>query len=338
MTTAPTPARRATISDGARAAGVSVATVSKVINGRYGVAPATHARVMGVVEDLGYASSLVATSMRRRRTHVIGLLVAAFEPFSLQLLHGASAALEGSGYDVLAYAGALSQSQAGWENRSLARLGGTLVDGAVIVTPTVALPSASIPLVAVDPHTGPVGPGTVDSDNLAGARLATDHLLALGHTRIAHLRGREDLESARLREEGYRAALDDAGLTPSDDLVAVGGYEASEAARATHALLSLDERPTAIFAANDVSAIEAMRVADEMGLRVPEDLSIVGFDDVPDAAASTPALTTIRQPLDAMGRAAVELLVRMIDDDAAPEHIRMDTSLVVRGSTAPPAV
>ena len=168
---------------------------------------------MGIVTQLGYASSLVATSMRRSRTHVIGVLVAEFEPFALQLLHGVSDALSGTSYDVLAYAGAVSTgSHHGWEARSLSRLGGTLIDGAVVVTPTVEPPEVGMPIVSIDPHAGPAGPAVVDTDNLRGGREATAHLITLGHRRIGYLRGRDDLESARLREEGYREALASAGL------------------------------------------------------------------------------------------------------------------------------
>ncbi|WP_110588558.1 LacI family DNA-binding transcriptional regulator [Microbacterium suaedae] len=338
MSRTPTAARgRTTITDVARAAGVSVATVSKVINGRDGVAASTSEHVLEIVNQLGYASSLVATSMRRSRTHVIGVLVAEFEPFALQLLHGVSEALTDTEYDVLAYAGAVSSgSHLGWESRSLSRLGGTLIDGAVVVTPTVRLPETSMPIVAIDPHTGPASPATVDTDNLRGAREATEHLISLGHRRIAHLRGRDDLESARLREQGYREALRAAGIEEDPSLVAEGGYRPAEAAAGAAALLNLETPPTAIFAANDLSAIGTMQVADERGIRVPEDLSLVGFDDVPEAAATTPPLTTVRQPLAAMGRSAVDLLVRMIEGEAEPTHIRMSADLVVRGSTAPP--
>ncbi|MGO1410221.1 MULTISPECIES: LacI family DNA-binding transcriptional regulator [unclassified Microbacterium] len=325
---------RTTITDVARVAGVSVATVSKVINGRDGVAAATSERVMQIVTELGYASSLVATSMRGSRTHVIGVLVAEFEPFALQLLQGVSEALSETAYDVLAYAGAVSSgSHLGWENRSLSRLGGTLIDGAIVVTPTVHLPETNMPIVAIDPHRGPTGPATVDTDNLRGGREATEHLISLGHRRIAHLRGRGDLESARLREQGYREALRAAGIEVDQTLIAEGGYRQPAAGDGAAALFDAADPPTAIFAANDLSAIETMRVAAERGLRVPDDVSIVGFDDVPEAAAATPPLTTVRQPLAAMGRSAVDLLVRMIDDDAEPTHIRMSADLVVRGST-----
>lgn len=331
----PRPGRRVTITDVARAAGVSVATVSKVINGRYGIAESTSRRVLDVVEELGYSSSLIAASMRRQRTDVIGVLVAEFEPFAVQLLRGVSSALQGTSYDVLAYAGSVSAGEhTGWEQRSLSRLGGTLIDGAIIVTPTVALPSTSMPVVAIDPHLGPSSPATVDTDNLGGARAATEHLIALGHRRIGHLRGRPDLESARLREQGYREALEAAGIAFDPTLVADGGYRAADSTAGSNALLDAVDPPTAVFAANDLSALELMRVAADRGLRVPEDLSVIGFDDVPDAAASTPGLTTVRQALQDMGAAAARLLIGMIDGTPA-EHIRMPAELIIRGSTAP---
>jgi len=331
-------ARRTTIHDVAHAAGVSVATVSKAINGRDGVSAATLAHVMTVVDELGYASSLVATSMRRQRTNVIGVLVAEFEPFALQLLRGVSDELQGTRFDILAYAGSVSAGEhRGWERRSLSRLGGTLIDGAIIVTPTSAPGESSVPIVSIDPHAGPDGPATVSVINVDGARAATEHLISLGHRRIAHLRGRTDLISAQQREQGYRDALAAAGIPFDPTLIADGGYRAADSTEGAHALLDLDDRPTAAFAANDLSAIELIRVASERGLRVPEDLSVVGFDDIPEASAHTPQLTTVRQPLAKMGAVAVRQLLRMLDgadgEQQGYEHVRLPAELVVREST-----
>ncbi|WP_298867438.1 LacI family DNA-binding transcriptional regulator [uncultured Microbacterium sp.] len=327
--------RRPTINDVAHAAGVSVATVSKAVNGRDGVAPATLAHVMSVVDELGYASSLVATSMRRRRTNVIGVLVAEFEPFALQLLRGVSTELQGTRFDVMAYAGSVSAGEhRGWERRSLSRLAGTLIDGAIVVTPT-STPEAVVPIVAIDPHEGPDGPATVSVINVDGARAATEHLISLGHRRIGHLRGRTDLISAQQREQGYREALDAAGIPFDPALIADGGYRAADSTAGAHALLERADRPTAIFAANDLSAIELLRVAAERGLRVPEDLSVIGFDDISEAASHVPQLSTVRQPLAEMGAAAVRLLLRMLDGGER-EDVRMPAELVVRETTAPP--
>jgi LacI family transcriptional regulator len=170
---------------------------------------------------------------------------------------------------------------------------------------------------------------------VGGARAATQHLIDLGHRRIGHVRGRADLVSARQREQGYREALEAAGIDFDPALVRVGGYRASETTDAARELLGLRDRPTAVFAANDLSAIRVMEVAAELGLRVPDDLSVVGFDNVPEAANSIPPLTTVAQPLQQMGAQAVRLLLTLLDGDGKEEHLRFPASLVVRGSTAP---
>jgi LacI family transcriptional regulator len=330
--------RRPTINDVALAAGVSVATVSKAVNGRYGVAVETVERVLQVVQELGYESSLVASSMRARQTGVIGVLVADFEPFSAEILKGVGAALHESRYDLLAYSGSRQLSPEGWERRSLSRLSGTLIDGVIMVTPTVVNVSAEVPIVAIDPHTGPADLPTVESDSFGGAKIATEHLLSLGHRRIAFVAGRPDLRSSSLRDAGYRRALAEAGIPFDPSLVAVGRYEQDTVREAAHRLLIRPDRPSAVFAANDLSAIAVIEVATELGLDVPGELSVVGFDDVPEASQSTPPLTTVRQPMQRLGSAAAELVVSLLNG-GAPErtHLRLPTRLVRRGTPAPPA-
>jgi len=330
---------RPTIHDVAAAAGVSVATVSKAVNGRYGIAPATVERVMAEVARLGYESSLVASSMRSRRTGVIGVLVADFEPFSSEVLKGVSTALRtaGDAYDLLAYSGSRQGRHDGWERRSLSRLSGTLVDGAILVTPTVLTTATSIPVVAVDPHTGRGDLPSVEGDSYGGALLAVQHLVELGHRRIGFLAGREDLRSASLRAAGYRRALADAGLPHDPALTRAGDFELSTARRAAHSLLTADRPPTAVFAANDLSAIALLRTADELGVSVPDDLSVVGFDDIPEAARARPGLTTVRQPIQRLGVVATETLLALLrGDEPAGGTVQLPTRLVVRGTTAPP--
>jgi len=323
-----------TIREVAAQAGVSVATVSKVINGRYGVAADTTARVNAVINDLGYQASLVAQSLRNHRTNVIGILVADLEPFSAELLKGAADAIRGSGFEMVVYsAGGLADDHVGWERRYLSRLSGTLIDGAVLVTPTVVDVNYGAPIVAIDPHTGQSELPTIDSDNLRGGQLATAHLLGLGHRRIAMLSGRPDLESSRLREQGYRQAMAAAGVPVSEDLVLVGGYDAQASAECTRTLLTSAQPPTAIFAANDVSAIAAIRAAVGLGLRVPADLSVVGFDNIPESALCAPPLTTVNQPIRQMGERSIQLLLRLMRGDHVEDtHITLQTDLVVRQS------
>lgn len=330
-------AQRVTITDVARTAGVSVATVSKVINGRYGVAASTFSRVQEVIDQLGYESSLVARSLRSHRTHVIGILVAEFEPFSAEILKGAATALSDTGYELLAYTGGQQGRGAGWERRYLSRLSGTLIDGAVLVTPTVVDADAEVPVVAIDPHAGPTGLPTVDSDNLAGAVLATEHLLALGHRRIAFVGGRADLESSRLREVGFHQAHAAAGVPVDPALVRSGDYRKEPTREPVRELLTLPDPPTAIFAANDLSAIATLEVAAELGRSVPGDLSVIGFDDIPESALTAPPLTTVHQPIQQMGAAAITLLISLMDGTPVDRtHVRLPTSLVRRGSTAHP--
>ena len=328
--------RNVTITDVARSAGVSVATVSKVINDRYGVAKLTERRVRQVIAELGYESSLVAKSLRAHRTGVLGILVAEFEPFSTEVLKGLASGAKDSGYELLAHSGGTGPNgHEGWEMRSLSRLSGTLIDGAVLVTPTVVDGHPRIPVVAIDPHTGTTVLPTIDCDNLGGADSAVEHLLGLGHRRIGFLAGRPDLQSALLREEGYRRTLAAAGLDVDENLIRVGGYRAETAGGPALELLSLPQRPTAVFAANDLTAIRTIEVAESLGLRVPEDLSVVGFDNVPDAAQAN--LTTVAQPLHEIGERAMRTLLALLAGEAAADHVTLSTELVVRGSTAPPA-
>jgi LacI family transcriptional regulator len=329
------PSSRMTIRDVAERAGVSVATVSKVINQRHGVAAATYSRVMSVIEETGYQASLVAQSLRNHRTNVIGILVADLEPFSTELLKGAADAIRGSGFELVVYsAGGRPDEHAGWERRYLSRLSGTLVDGAIVVTPTVVDVNYGAPVVAVDPHTGTSELPTIDADNLRGAELAAEHLLALGHRRIGMLTGRPDLQSAKLREQGFRRALAGAGVSVEESLVREGDYDRERSAPAAYDLLGSRHRPTALFAANDVMALAAIEVANDLGIRVPDELSVVGFDNIPESVLATPPLTTVEQPIRTMGSAAIEMLIELIrGNPVSTTHLTLPTRLIERGTT-----
>lgn len=329
---------RVTIKDVARRAEVSVATVSKVINNRYGVALDTYNRVQAVIDEMGYQTSLVAQSLRSHQTNVIGILVVDIEPFSSELLKGAALGMHDTGYELVVYsASGLGQDINGWERRYLSRISGTLTDGVILVAPSVVDAPHSGPLVAVDPHVGGSALPSVDADNLKGARVATEYLIGLGHQRIAFLAGRADLESVRLREQGYRDALAAAGLRFDPALVQIGEFRPEVTAVAANRLLDQDPRPTAIFCANDNSAMETIRVARERGLAVPGDLSVIGFDNIPESALHSPPLTTVDQHIQLMGIEAVRLLIRLVKGDETEAcSVTLPTELVVRGTTAPP--
>ncbi|GAA4907614.1 LacI family DNA-binding transcriptional regulator [Tessaracoccus lubricantis] len=329
--------RRVTITDVARAAGVSVSTISKVMNGRDGIAPATQQRVLQIINELGYVGNFGAQALRSRRTGVVGVLVSQFEPYSAEILKGVGSAAEGTDREIMAWAGASHNPHAptGWETKLLGRLAGSLVDGAIIVTPSVEPTSGTFPVVAVDPQEAHPSIPTVSVDDEGGMRAAVAHLVELGHARIGYLGGRDDLASAGARERGFRAAMADAGLPVDESLVQEGDYTMVGAAAPAAALLDHPQRPTAIVAANDVSAIQVMTSARERGLTLPGDLSVVGFDDVPEAARHLPGLTTVAQPLHAIGSLALTMLLDLLAGRELEQlHRKLPTRLVVRGSTA----
>lgn len=210
------------MSDVARVAGVSTATVSRVVNGHYGVSARTIARVRTAIEQLGYESSLVASSLRRSRTNVLGLVAHSFQSYTAEVLKGVMKALSRSGFDLIIYANSdlYGSYSEGWEQRHLTRLSGTLTDGCIVVTPWGEVRSRT-PVVAIDPVRGSTAP-SVTADNLVGATTAVEHLLGLGHRRIGFIAGRDSLASAWSREEGYRAALSEAGVPVDPTLIGRG--------------------------------------------------------------------------------------------------------------------
>lgn len=247
------------------------------------------------------------------------------------------AALRDQRYDLLAYSGARDADSTGWERRSLSRLSGTLIDAAIMVTPTVVGVPTDIPIVAVDPHAGRVGIPSVESDSLAGAFEATSYLIELGHRRIGFLAGRPELRSSELREAGYRRALCQAGIGFDPALVAVGMYDPDTVRAVARPLLQLRDRPTAVFAANDRSALGLIEVATDLGLDVPGDLSVVGFDDIPEAFLTARPLSTVRQPMMRLGAEAARLVVTLLSGGAVEATpLVLPTRLIPRATTAPP--
>jgi LacI family transcriptional regulator len=327
-----------TMSDVARAAGVSTATVSRVLNGHYGVSDRTVRHVRETIAELGYESSLVATSLRRGRTHVLGLVTHRFESYTAEVLKGVMSALQGSGYDLIIYANSdvYGTDSHGWEQRHLNRLSGTLTDGCILVTPWSAVRSDT-PVVAIDPVLESTIP-SVTADNLTGATAAVEYLIGLGHRRIGFVAGRSSLAAASAREEGYRRALAGAGIAVDPSLIGRGDFHPETAVPLARALLDSPDRPTAIFAASDGMALKVLDVARERGLGVPGDLSIVGFDNVPESALAHPALTTVDQSMYQLGREAARLLTALVTGASqAPRQVLLPVRLVVRGSTAPPS-
>jgi len=322
------------IQDVARTANVSVSTVSRVLNGKYGVAPETYQRVRKIIDDLGYSSSLAARSMRGR-TNVIGVLTFFLSlPFNTEVIRGIEQVAQTHGYDLLVYTSNRNNHKGdpAWEHKAVAQLNGTIVDGMIVITPmTVNMPS-NHPLVTIEPSAEGSYPSVL-STNRAATCEAIHYLIQLGHRRIAFLGGDPVLLSARQRRQGYEDALRQAGLPLMDELYAEGNYLRQGALRAAAKLLSLPERPTAIMAANDQSAFAVFEVANHLGIRVPQDLSLIGFDNVPESAYTSPPLTTVDQGLVAMGSRASELLIQMLGGHTVENRVfQLPARLVVRES------
>jgi LacI family transcriptional regulator len=325
-----------TIQDVAQAAGVSVSTVSRVLNDKDDVAPETYEKVQSIIQEMGYTSSLAARSMRSRRTNVIGLIVPdVADSFSIQVMKGVNQAIFELDYDLIIYtSGSIKKrSAAEREQYFVSLLNGSVTDGVIIVTPAATSFSTAAPVVTIDPNNECPECLTVIGTNHAGAMAAMEHLISLGHRRIGFIGGRPDLQSAQRRLQGYQDALRQANIPVDQDLIATGDFTTETGRLCARNLLSLSDPPTAIFAANDQSAMGTIEATCEMGLRVPEDLSVIGFDNIPEAAYYDPALTTIDQFIEEMGRVATGKLIDLIQGQPLESDLyKVPTQLVVRDS------
>lgn len=339
MATSTDGTRQVTIAQVATLAGVSVPTVSKVLNGRTDVAPATRARVEALLAEHGY---------RRRRARVSqapGLLDLVFHEldsaWAQEVIKGVedTASLHRVGV-VLSELGGAHRPPQELIDDILARkpLGVILVLSSLDATQRHQLESRSIPFVVVDTAgEPPAGVPTVGSNNWNGGLSAVRHLLALGHRRIGVVSGPHDVLCSRARVDGYRSALEEAGVPWDPDLVRWGDFAVNGGYRHARDLLALPDRPTAVFAGSDLQSLGVMRAAREAGLRIPEDLSVVGYDDLPIAQWLGPSLTTVRQPLREMASTATQMLLDLAGGATLPNpRIDLATELVVRESTAPP--
>jgi LacI family transcriptional regulator len=328
-----------TIEDVAEAAGVSVSTVSRVLNNKVDVALETSARVRQVIQELGYASSLAARSMRIRRTNVIGLIVPDLtHPYPLLVARGVNRTAIEAGYDLLVYASA--HRQAGtlvtWEQQHVALLNGSVTDGLIIVTPHASSYRTAFPLVAVDPHNEASDFASVLATNFKGVVGAMTYLLDLGHRRIGYIGGRPDLQSAMRRLEGYRHSVECAGIAFDEALVMVGDYERETAHAAALELLRVMPPVTAVMAASDEMAFGVYDAARELGLDIPADLSVIGFDNIPEAGLVEPPLTTVDQSIEGMGILAAEVVIKLIAGNPPSELVhKVPTHLVIRQSCRP---
>jgi LacI family transcriptional regulator len=336
-----------TIHELATRTGVSVATVSRALNGSPEVNAETRERILALARELDYTPSAAARTLVRRRSHVVGVILETgpghpdlLHPFFQQVLLGLQHGAGSRGYDLLLFATDEPGDVFGGTHSYFRRaehhgVGGVVVMGFDGSHPEMQkLIASDVPCMAVDAELGGARSGSVMSQNREGAVQAVRHLHELGHERIATIAGPLRTRPGADRLAGYREELARAGLGARDEYVIEGDFYDESGYAATRQLLELDEPPTAVFAASDLMAAGALRAANELGVRVPNDLAVIGFDDIGLAALIQPSLTTVRQDMDGLGRAAAHGLVRMIEDpDAAPMRVQVPTRLVVRSSS-----
>ena len=343
--------KRVTITELARASGVSVGTVSRALNGYADVRPETRERIMRLARELDYTPGAAARSLVTQRSHVIGVVLDTGEghpdlqhPFFHEVMVGLKNQIGARGFDLLLFASEHPGNGYG-AHSYLKRCQHHNVDGVVLMgvdaeDPEVLRVTRS-DLATVGVDVGLTGTATtyVVSDNVAGAERAVRRFHELGHRRIATITGLLDKLPGADRLRGYRQAVQDLGLAYRDDYVAYGDFYTESGRRAMEQLLALPEPPTAVFAASDMMALGAIRAAAEAGLSVPADLSVIGFDDIQLADHMNPPLTTVRQDKAGLGVAAGSALVRLIDGDldAVTQSTVLPVELVRRGSVRPRA-
>jgi LacI family transcriptional regulator len=333
---------RPTISDVARHAGVSTATVSRVLAGIGRSTPETAAAVKAAAETLGYRPSGVARSLRMQRTRTLGLIVSDVQnPFFPELVQAADDAARAIDYSILLGSAAFDEIRAvHYLNLMVDRR----VDGMIVASSQISdaswtwLIASPVPVIVVNSEPPDARVAAIASDNEGGSRRAVEHLVALGHRRIAYIRGPQSFTAGRPRLEGFRSACAAAGLDPAETPVFRSDGQVENGELVTTQVLAEAPRVTAIAAYNDLTAIGALRALRVAGQRVPEDISVIGFDDIAAASWVVPGLTTISQQKGEMGRLAVDYLARTLEaggDPPPPAVIRLPTELRIRESTGP---
>jgi len=331
--------RRTTIEDVATTAGVSRQTVSRVLNDRNQVAEETCTRVLAAIEELNYRPDASARRLASRRTYILGIVTADLSDYThARILEGAEAEAREQGY--LIFASGAERGRSGEPLRS-PLLSQHQAEGLLIIYHGSHDDRYSIfedipddlPVVTIGYAPPRENLVTIGIANQQAARMATAHLLGLGHRRIAHVTGPPEMYECQERRQGYEEALQEAGISPDDTLVAAGDWSSASGHRAMIQLLGHSTGFTALFVQNDRMAMGALQALYERGLRVPEDVAVVGFDDIPSAPYFAPSLTTVHHPLYEVGRTGARLLIDLIDDELTPpEDIRLETQLVIRRS------
>jgi LacI family transcriptional regulator len=335
-----------TLASVAQQAGVSAPTVSKVVNGRDDVAPETRARVLAALEQVGYQSPMQRRSAGEASTVVEVVVDILDSAYTVEVLNGILRFAADADVEILvSVTGPAPSTRLSPERRAQrimeeGRAGMIVVTSAFSEEQLHAFRRRQIPVVVIDPLNPPSADVvSVGATNWAGGKAATEHLLELGHRRIAYIGGIEGAECNQARLHGYMAALMARGLPIEPQYIVSGSrFRRDSGVAGIRALLKLEQRPTAVFAASDSIALGVLSEAGRHGFRIPEDISLVGFDGTTQGAESVPALTSVAQPLEEMGRAALRSLLRQARGEVLDSHrVELATQVVVRDSTAPPA-
>ena len=329
--------RPVTIQEVAKKSGVSVSTVSRVLNGKTDVAIDTKERILGVIAELGYTTNLAARSMRSLKNNLIGLVVPDIgSPYSLEVMKGIDRAIAASEFDLLLYTtgGVHKAGTAEREHHYVSLLNNSLTDGVLLAASSASGFATNGPLVAVDPHVAAPDYPSVQGTNYQGALDAMSYLLALGHQRIAFIKGRPEISSATRRFQGYKDALEKAGIPFNHELCIEGDFSSETAYTGTQELLSLPQPPSAIFASNDQAALGVFEAARTMDVRIPEDLSVIGFDNISEAEYV--GLTTVDQCLSEMGYLATLLLIDLIHGKTLDANVYKVPSKIIKRNSCQP--
>ncbi|TMD84400.1 MAG: LacI family transcriptional regulator [Chloroflexi bacterium] len=324
---------------GARAH-VHPSTVSRVANNdpSLRIAPPTRQRIEALLRETEYQPNGVARGLKLRQTLVLAVVIPDItNPFFAALFRGVEDAASPRGYNVLLCNtdGSPARQRSHLQSLHARRVDGVIMASSFLKDPTVRwLRHQGVPYVLVNRFSDESHDAFVGSDDLVGGRLATEHLVELGHRRIGHLAGKLTVSTGVMRRRGYLVALADRGIAADPRLVVESGYTEEGGARAAERLLALPDRPTGIFAVTDMTAVGAFGVARRMGLRIPEDVAIVGYNDIPLATRIVPALTTVHVPIHDFGAVAARLLLEQIETGApSRQRVVFNPQLVVRGST-----
>ncbi|NCH89627.1 transcriptional regulator RbsR [Cronobacter dublinensis] len=328
----------ATMKDVARLAGVSTSTVSHVINKDRFVSDAIRVRVEDAVRTLNYAPSALARSLKLNQTRTIGMLItASSNPFYSELVRGVERSCFERGYSLV-----LCNTEGDEQrmNRNLETLLQKRVDGLLLLctethqpSPAIMTRYPAIPTVMMDWSPFDGDSDVIQDNSLLGGDIATRHLIEKGFTRIACVTGPLDKTPARLRLEGYRAAMQRAGLAVPEGYEVIGDFEFGGGLRAMQSLLALPEPPQAVFMGNDAMAVGAYQALYQAGLRIPQNIALVGYDDIELARYMTPPLTTIHQPKDELGELAIDVLIhRMAQPELQQQRLQLTPVLMERGS------